>query len=98
MKLFYDFENEEFLTETDVKRFYEMLTDENKKDCNYSFEHYIECCHAKNNGCLITLDEYETFLKSKIAKIKIDEYSIDELVNYTIELQNLYEFKQANNQ
>jgi len=96
MKMYYDFEHDEFLTEKDLKRFYDLMTEEEKSEYDYNVNYYIECCLLKNNGCCYTLEEYENELKNALSKIHIDEYSIYDIVNKATILQELYEFKAKN--
>ena len=96
MRMFYDIDHDEFLTEKDLKRFYDSMTDEEKSEYDYNVNDYIECCLLKNNGCCYRMEDYENYLKREIAKTDINECTIDDIVNKVLMLQNLYEFKAKN--
>ena len=97
MKMFYDVENDEFLTEKYLHDFYwEMLTDKGKAEFNNNFNDYIKCCMTYNNGVLITIEQCEQKLIKQIQNIKIDEFSIDDIVNKVLMLNDLYKFKEKN--
>lgn len=94
MRMFYDFEHDEFLTEKDLKRFFELLPKEEQEEYDNNVNYYINCCLAINNGCCETLEEYENNLKKALSRIEIDEYSIHDIVNKALILKELYEFKE----
>lgn len=96
MKMFYDFEHDEFLTEKDLKRFYNLMSKEEKAEYN-NVNHYMDCCLLKNNGCCIPFEQYEKELKTSISKIEINEYTIDDIVNKVLILQQMYDFKAKHN-
>ena len=97
MRLFYDFEHDELITENTLKSFFDSMTEEEKEEYNNNVNDYIECCQAYNNGCCITLEEREKELKKAIKNIEIDEFSIHDIVNKVLMLKDLYEFKEKHN-
>ena len=97
MRLYFDFEHDEFLTEENLKEFYNLMTEEEKKEYENNVEHYIECCLLKNNGCCYTLEEYENRIKKELSMIQVNEYEIDDLYNHVCILKELYEFKEKHN-
>ena len=82
MRMYYDFEHDEFLTEKDLQMFYDLMTEEEKDEYNHNVNYYIECCLLKNNGCCYTLEEYENRIKKELSIIQVDEYGIDDLYNH----------------
>lgn len=94
MRLFYDFEHDEFLTENMLKSFFNCLSDSEKEEYNNNVQDYIECCQAYNNGCCITIEQYEKELKKAIKSTEIDDFSIHDIVNKVLMLKDLYEFKE----
>ena len=96
MRLFYDFEHDEFLTEKDLVKFFNLMTEEEKEEYDNNLNHYIECCMNYNNGCCIPIEDLEEELKSKITKTSIDIFSIHDIENTVIMLREMYEFIEKN--
>lgn len=92
MRIFYDFENDEFLTENNLKSFFNCLSDSEKEEYNNNVNDYIKCCMNYNNGCCIPIETLENELKSKIAKTSIDMFTIDSIVNTVLMLKDMYTF------
>lgn len=94
-KLYYCNENDEYISSAQLLKEYKdsALPFQTEGE---SFSEYIESCMAYNNGSLYTIEQREGILKRKLAKLNINEYSIDEAVNLIMELQRLYEFRERN--
>lgn len=94
MRLYYSKENDKYYTENDIKKAFEELNKTDKERFNNNFEYFLNSCMVSNNGTLTTINEHENTLQRKLSKLTINEYLIDEALNYIYELKTLYEFKE----
>ena len=90
MKLYYDFEHCEFITEKELFTEYEVS---DQKEYYDSFNEYENACLSRNNGTLYTMEEYISKLQNIISKcVPTDETNIDELLSASEQLYKAYEF------
>ena len=89
MKWFYDFEQEKYVSETQLKAEYESLKAEDPEQYNYSFQHFINNCLSINNGSLHTLENHKKellqllkFYKEEPIIFKIDIWTISDELEY----------------
>ena len=72
MKYYYDFEQNEYISETKLLEIYNQLKAENSID--YSFPHFKMNCLSVNNGSLITLYARKNELSKQLFDYKLDSY------------------------
>ena len=94
INLYYDFEQDEFITSRDVYMEWKNHYDSGETDQSYSV--YLCHCMYWNNGSLYPLDYYEQKLKKALEKLDVCEENIDEIRGLTEELYRLYEFRSDN--
>lgn len=90
MKLYYDFENDEFLTEEELFSEYQKS---DQKQYYKSFCDYKNACLHLNNGSLYTIEEHIAKQQSIIKKCTpAMPENIEELMLATERLYKTYEF------
>lgn len=72
MKWFYDFEQEKYVSETQLKAEYESLKKQNPEQYNYSFAHYKMNCLSINNGSLFTLERRKIELQKQLFSLSLE--------------------------
>ena len=72
MKWFYDFEQEKYISETQLKTEYEILKAQDPEQYNYSFSHYKMNCLSINNGSLFTLERRENELQKQLFFLSLE--------------------------
>lgn len=92
-KLYYDIENEEYITEKEIRtKHYIPYHDKGE-----SFAVFLNNCMSYNNGTLQPIEHREKELKKELAMIdNIDAWTIDDVVNIVLQLQELYDFIERN--
>ena len=72
MKWFYDFEQEKYISETQLKTEYNNLKTEYPEQYNYSFAHYKMNCLSINNGSLFTMERRKSELQKKLFFLSLE--------------------------
>lgn len=74
MNIFYDFEQDEYITKGELFRIFNQLKEENPSEYNYSFPHFVANCMSINNGSLWTIKQRIQKLEQELFFVKLDEF------------------------
>lgn len=74
MKMFYDFEQCEYISKERLYQIFEQLKKECPCEYNYSFMHFISNCMAINNGSLYTITQRIQQLEKELFFANLDSF------------------------
>ena len=85
MKLYYDIENDEYITEKQLFRLFLDFKTDPDNGCDYDFSHYISNCLTVNNGSLQTITGRICSLE-KLFKTLTEEPEEQEIIEKQLEV------------
>lgn len=85
MKIYYDIENDEYITEKELYNLFLKYKMDPANCCDYNFRHYVSNCMTENNGTLQTIAKRISNLE-KLFKTLTEEPEEQEIISKQLEV------------